>query len=864
MRGKNMKNKKQKLAILTLVMLGFFICPATTQATDPNIIITEIAAYLPGDFEWLEIYNKGFDPIDLTDWKFYENETNHGLTEFQGDLIIEAQEYAIIADVPENFLEDNPDFNGTIIDSAWSSLKEAGEEIALINANDEIIEIFTYLACPDTSLQRIDLDLNDYSEINWQAHADSHSAGQANQFNNQSTEDEQNQEEKTEENTEDENDNQNQEESEEAIIVSPGTILINEFVSDPISNESEWIELYNTNSFAVDLTDWTIEEGSSATINLKETIDSQSFYVIELSSSKLNNSGDAIILKDNNEIIIDTVFYGDWQNNSNNAPAAADPWATARISDGYNTNNYLNDFAVTQTPTKNESNLITLLQSETEDDIDSGSEQEDKEVKSDYKKIIKINEIYPNPLGPDSHYEFIELKNISEQEVDLLSWQIQDADKNNYKIKAADFSSTIIKPNQYFVITRKISGLALNNDKETIKLISPENKTLQTIKYSEKPELNENASFAIDQLGDWHWTATATKGQPNIINLMNHPPIIEFACPKKASINETFTCDASDSYDLENDDLAFNWQIENQIYPNPIFTHQFTEKGDYQIQLIISDQEFEVKKIHKIKISNPDKKETGDIKISSTTSQNKKLDQPILEVRLDQAKTLTVKTKIKSQGIVSVLPNTFGKTTMYITDPNGYSGIQLYMYKSDWPELKIGDLVEVTGEISESKGETRIKLANKENLIIIGKQNEPDPKKIMINKINEENEGSLIQIQGQLIEKSGSRFYVQDESGEAEIYIKQKTKISKSHFKEADNLTVTGIVSQNDDVYQILPRSDDDFIKKQEINQADENLEISQNIKSNQVLNYLIPTAIFLAISLIAIFYKNKKAPGVS
>ncbi|MBD3360125.1 MAG: hypothetical protein GF365_05480 [Candidatus Buchananbacteria bacterium] len=850
-----MKNKKQKLAVLTLVMLGFFICPPTTHALDQEIIISEISAYLPSNFEWLEIYNKSSEPIDLTDWKFYENETNHGLNVFQGDLIIEAQEYAIIADVPENFLQDNPDFNGTIIDSSWSSLKEEGEEIALINEIDEIIEIFTYLPCPDTSLQKINLDLNDYSEINWQIHADSHSAGQANQFD-QANEDGQTQEE-TEENITNENDDQNIEETEdEPIIISPGTILINEFVSDPISNESEWIELYNTNSFAVDLTDWTIEEGSGATINLKETIDSQSFHIIELSSGKLNNSGDVIILKNNNETMIDTVFYGDWENNSNNAPAATDPLSTARISDGYNTNNYLNDFAVTQTPTKNESNLITLPQNETEDDFDSSPAQEDKKEKLDYKKIIMINEIYPNPLGADSHYEFIELKNIGEQEINLTSWQIQDADKNNYKIKAADFSSTIIKPTQYFVITRKISGLALNNDKETIKLISPGNKTIQTIKYSEEPELNENASFAIDKIGDWHWTATVTKGQANIINLMNHPPIIEFTCPKKILMNETVTCDASDSYDLENDDLAFNWQIENQIYPNPIFTHQFAEKGDYQIQLIISDQEFEVKEVHKIKISNPDE-ETADTKNSKIKSQTKNNEQPILEVKLDQAKNLTLKTKIKTKGIVSVLPNTFGKTTMYLNLKNS-AGIQLYMYKADWPKLKIGDLVDVAGEISESKGEKRIKLSSKDDLTILENQGSPEAKQIMINEIGEEIEGYLVQIQGQLIEKSGSRFYVQDETGEAEIYIKQKTKITKSNFKEGDNLTITGIVSQNDDIYQILPRSNDDFIKNQEINQADENLKISQNIKSNQVLNYLIPTAIFLAISLMAIFYKKK------
>jgi len=182
-----MKSKKLIGKTLTLVLLGILVFPPVTLAQEQRIVITEIAAYEPGNHEWIEILNLTEFPVDLTDWKFYENETNHSLNEFQGDLVIEPGEYAIIADVAANFVSDYPEFKGTVIDSSWSSLKEEGEEIKIINSHYEIVESFTYLHSPETSLQKIDPELVDYTENNWQAHADSNSAGRENEFETSAT-----------------------------------------------------------------------------------------------------------------------------------------------------------------------------------------------------------------------------------------------------------------------------------------------------------------------------------------------------------------------------------------------------------------------------------------------------------------------------------------------------------------------------------------------------------------------------------------------------------------------------------------------------------------------------------------------------
>jgi len=136
--------------------------------TIASIVISKIAAFEKSGYEWVEIINRSDNPIDTTGWKFWENKTNHKWSLAQGDdLILDAGERAIIAQNKDKFLENHPGYKGVIIDSAWGSLKESGEEIGLKNANLETIEDFLYIKCPDGVLERTNINLNDYTSGNW-------------------------------------------------------------------------------------------------------------------------------------------------------------------------------------------------------------------------------------------------------------------------------------------------------------------------------------------------------------------------------------------------------------------------------------------------------------------------------------------------------------------------------------------------------------------------------------------------------------------------------------------------------------------------------------------------------------------------
>jgi hypothetical protein len=93
------------------------------------------------------------------------------------------------------------------------------------------------------------------------------------------------------------------------------SVIISEFVSHPNSGEKEWVELLNTGDSPVDLSGWKLTELSSPGTNptendflsLSGTIDD--ILVFEISSSKLNDTGDSIGLY-NGENEVDRVTFG--------------------------------------------------------------------------------------------------------------------------------------------------------------------------------------------------------------------------------------------------------------------------------------------------------------------------------------------------------------------------------------------------------------------------------------------------------------------------------------------------------------------------------------------------------------------------
>lgn len=595
----------------------FFYFSPYARAADGDIVITEIAAFEKSDHEWIEIYNTGSTAVDLIGWKFFENGTHHGLSAYRGDLIIETGEYAVIADVATNTVSDYPFFIGTLIDSSWETLNESGEPIALKNKNGDIIEQFTYIPAPEYSLERKDLRARDYSSANWAQHASGHTIGaqnsitvqqQTNQENTTTTPDmvsSHSSTPSTDQNSSSVSSTQKQIQSFEQAAASEmlwrplrGDVVINEFVSDPVDEEKEWIELYNATNRIIPLDGWTVEDASKTETRLSGTLGTlgnERFFVIENPKGSLNNAGDRIVLFNQNHESIDDVSYGNFNdgNIQNNAPRSYDPDAVARTGDGHNTYNNSVDFKITTTPTKGRSNSITTEVVNTTD-----------EKKTVLVKDIQISEVLPNPAMSEGQEEFVELFNAGKNDIDLAGWFLVSENGQKYSISQKDFSSTILKSNTYTVIPRKKSNIALKNiGGDSIKLYQAGSEKANAIfTYQEKALIGLSAVKNSDGLTVW--TKTLTPGAKNMFVWENQAPDVTVIFPARGIVGEDIVFDASDTFDRERDPLVFQWDFgDGGKAEGEYVRHVFSKTGEYTTTLRVRDLTHEVVETKHIRIA---------------------------------------------------------------------------------------------------------------------------------------------------------------------------------------------------------------------------------------------------------------------
>ncbi|MBI2552472.1 lamin tail domain-containing protein [Candidatus Uhrbacteria bacterium] len=308
-------------------------------------------------------------------------------------------------------------------------------------------------------------------------------------------------------------------------VVGAGEVVINEFVPNP-TDSVEWIELYNNTNLPIDLAGWRIYDGTGNSIkSLTGTISARGFLVFEVSSARLNNSGDVIELKSAAGLLLDKAAYGDWNdgNISDNAPAPDTPGhAVARKSNGADTGIDNVDFAVSSTPTKGSANTITAIKVITETVTRGGTDVVSAPSNIPSAEIV-INEFVSDPEDGE---EWVELFNSGEVAVDLQGWFLEEGAESKTKLQGT------IVPGMFLVV-ETIKG-NLNNKGDIIRLKNDKNAVVDRVAYGvwEDGIPSDNAPAAQDPHSvarrvdgqdtandqkDFAVTAKVTKGQGNVI-----------------------------------------------------------------------------------------------------------------------------------------------------------------------------------------------------------------------------------------------------------------------------------------------------------------------------------------------------------
>ena len=853
------------------VLIFVFLCAQTGVAFasgENKIMITEIGAFESTGFEWVEIYNRGESPVDITGYKFWEGGVNHSVEVKQGEAILGAKEFAVIVQDDVKFKQQYPNVTSTIWDSSWGSLNESGEEIGLKDAGGNFLEQFSYISAPDFSLERKDVLVDDYSASNWVQHASGSTPGATNsvavvppEVPVETPPEEIPPVEETTPTSTPPNDIPPVEPFiETPTSTEPIIVFINEFLPQPNDGEKEWIELINESAVAVDLHNWTLEDGSGKIATASTTVNSQGFAVIELPSSKLNNSGDWVILKNPAGEIVHQVQYGD---SEEGATVVIPKKGNSLARSGTN-------FVETTSVTKGAANVITAplvpAPIQTTSGSSGGSSTNTQTQTSVPTSVIPsgavvVNEVFPNPEGSDLETEFIELYNTTSNAIDLTGYKIADG--------ATSFSLTQkIEPFSFLTLYRKVTHISLNNSgEEVVKLLSG----TTIIDEMEFESEFEGQSLNRTENNEKKWSSTITPNAKNIISAVSESSEIKNDEEKSTSTKKIVSNNVSSTNEKE---IAQYLQI-TEIFPAPeksndefielynlssstldisgfqvddeeggsrpytfpedteIGSHQFfaVKKTDSHLSLnntedsarllspngeVLEEIRFdEVQKNYSFALDeNGEWQWTDDVTPGSANSISgpsensvKKAKEGVTLTSIEKLREFEKGDRVQVQGTVIVSPGILSTQYFYIA---AGKGVQIYMSSKAFPPLSVGDEIVVIGELSESQEQLRIKLKEKGDIKKLGKK-KVEGENVVISEIDESHEGLLVSVSGEITEKKTAYLYVDDGGGEIEVVIKKGTGVQTKKFKLGEEIAVTGIVIPSKTGFQILPRSVEDI-----------------------------------------------------
>ncbi|MEK7584320.1 MAG: PKD domain-containing protein, partial [Patescibacteria group bacterium] len=137
------------------------------------------------------------------------------------------------------------------------------------------------------------------------------------------------------------------------------------------------------------------------------------------------------------------------------------------------------------------------------------------------KDALLITEALPNPDGSDAS-EWIELKNDSDSDIKLIGWRLDDNEGGSTPYV---FPETAVVPaHSYLVVEREVSKLSLNNDSDSIRLLTPLGQEWQTVGYEKAPS---GHSYAYDEVSqEWLWLATLTPGAQAAFDDVENPYVL--------------------------------------------------------------------------------------------------------------------------------------------------------------------------------------------------------------------------------------------------------------------------------------------------------------------------------------------------
>lgn len=329
---------------------------------------------------------------------------------------------------------------------------------------------------------------------------------------------------------------------------------------------------------------------------------------------------------------------------------------------------------------------------------------------------ITINEVFANPSGDESTGEFIEVMNQESFEVSLSGWIIADASKQT------TLPDLRVPANGYLVLHKAQTGLALNNTNETVRLVNTAGQTMTAIAYEAAAEdLSWNA-------GNPWYEAVPTPGLQNT--------------PAPAPILEESVEDVEGETSIHSTNLLSTSDVQS---PAPT-------------QTVIDDVEPVL-----LSSASSAKQSEPRAATSKTTASSSKAAQATTFATWPKVKA---NSRVSIVGVLSVPPGVFGEKVATMQDVTGsFAGIELYFSAAAWPDLEVGDIVEVVGKKSTAKLGDRLLISAASDISVLDHIN-IDPILLPIGDLDTLQHRTLVAIDARIVDQSRGVLDLSDDTGE--------------------------------------------------------------------------------------------------
>jgi hypothetical protein len=629
------------------------------------------------------------------------------------------------------------------------------------------------------------------------------------------------------------------------------SLIINEVSLNPLTNDSQWIEIKNDSSQDLFLADYHLENKVGDTSPLNGVISSSGFQVVFFNEAFFE-------FTDTLELWHDDILLDSWVIEEPQAPGSS----SVSIDDGT---------APSIFPTAGRPNLGSLqtliCEAQEESEQESSNPTDNDDTPNLETGIIYLNEIYANPDGDEATQEFVELYNPGSATVNLDQWILADATKE-FMIE-----NLVITGNSYLTLSRPQTTLALNNSNEQVQLIDPFGTVIHEFNYEttiegkswnydgqttfyqalpSKESINNDKPEEVSSSTEiQNKTTSSIPVEPEPEVIINLDPLlsriilneilpnpvgsdtqewVELYNPESESIKLAglIIKDATGEYEFDsgviqsksyfllareqsgialnntNESLSliveevvtdsFNYETSNEGYSWARFSESWLETS-----VLTPGEENEQDAVTSEEVDEPQVATTASVKTK------KKVTPPIQEITLSEWNKIEHGEQVQVTGIVTAEPGLLQKRLIVIQSESSSYALEIYFHKSEWPDLKTGIEVIITGEKSVTETNNRLLVRATEDIVV------GDKRELVLPDYERAGHYVLTKLTGILIEQNKNELLL-NVNGEEVIVNLKKAGVLLSPLLEDQTIEVIGLKDAK--TTSIIPRSMNDVIAK--------------------------------------------------